>query len=606
MNGDQSPPNPDTIATAGEYIVVARRYRPQQFDDLVGQEHVARALANAITSSRVGHAYLFTGARGVGKTSAARILAKALNCQSGPTAVPCNRCDICLGIGTGDDVDVLEIDGASNRGIDEIRQLRQNVNVRPSRARYKIYIIDEVHMLTKEAFNALLKTLEEPPEHVKFFFATTEPEKIPITIRSRCQRFDFAGIDSRAIAERLGQIVAKEGIQAEPAALAILARRAEGSMRDGQSLLEQLLAVSGGQISVSEVNALLGIASGTRLSSLIECIAARDAGAALRELDAGLAEGVDPGQYMEQLLGHLRDMMAAAVGCGADQFRYATPDQFDGIVSASKQIGLETLLAAVQIVEQTLARMRLSVYARTLAEVAIVRLCTLEDLDSLPALIDQLHGRTPPAPAVRRPAGPAAAPATSSSSAASPPSGPRGASTQPPTRRSETAEASGETMTASEAANGDESATAVDTPPPALETISLSESTARPLWEQAVRLLNEQNELVAVQANLFVDVATSAPNNLVVSFAEKYTACKAFCEKPEQRAKLEQALTRLAGQPLRLRFTLVPDAAPEAATSAAPRPKSRRQLEADVAGRPFVQRAMEIFDATGLRADRPD
>ncbi len=180
----------------GRYIVIARRYRPQSFDELVGQEHVARALQQAISSDRVGHAYLFTGARGVGKTSAARILAKALNCVHGPTPTPCNECDVCLRVTTGDDVDVLEIDGASNRGIDEIRQLRQNVAVRPSRARYKIYIIDEVHMLTKEAFNALLKTLEEPPEHVKFIFATTEPQKIPITILSRCQRFDFAGISA--------------------------------------------------------------------------------------------------------------------------------------------------------------------------------------------------------------------------------------------------------------------------------------------------------------------------------------------------------------------------------------------------------------------------
>src|SRR5579863_4283288 len=195
---------PDTIELesdrASDYVVVARRYRPQSFAELVGQQHVAQALAGAIASNRVGHAYLFTGARGVGKTSSARILAKALNCVHGPTSTPCNQCDICRSVSTGDDVDVLEIDGASNRGIDEMRQLRQNVNVRPSRARFKIYIIDEVHMLTKEAFNALLKTLEEPPEHVKFIFCTTEPEKIPVTILSRCQRYDFAGISTEAIA----------------------------------------------------------------------------------------------------------------------------------------------------------------------------------------------------------------------------------------------------------------------------------------------------------------------------------------------------------------------------------------------------------------------
>ncbi len=259
--------NSSTEGTAPrQYVVVARRYRPQSFDELIGQEHVAKGLAAAIVASRVGHAYLFTGARGTGKTSTARILAKALNCEKGPTPTPCNECDICRSITAGDDMDVLEIDGASNRGIDEIRQLRQNVNVRPSRARFKIYIIDEVHMLTKEAFNALLKTLEEPPEHVKFIFCTTEPEKIPITIISRCQRYDFAGIQTSQIVERLRQIVAGEGVEAEPEALEILARRAAGSMRDSQSLLEQLLAFGSRKITVADVHRLLGTAGSERIA----------------------------------------------------------------------------------------------------------------------------------------------------------------------------------------------------------------------------------------------------------------------------------------------------------------------------------------------------
>src|SRR6187200_2783105 len=233
----------EVIPSSRPYTVVARRYRPQDFSQLIGQGQVSQALANAITTNRVGHAYLFTGARGVGKTSTARILAKALNCVNGPTTSPCGVCDICQGIASGGDVDVIEIDGASNRGIDEIRQLRSNVNVRPSRARFKIYIIDEVHMLTNQAFNALLKTLEEPPEHVKFIFCTTEADKIPATIISRCQRFDFAGIRAGQIQSRLIQIAAAEGVQIEPEAAQIIASRAAGSMRDSQSLLEQLLAV---------------------------------------------------------------------------------------------------------------------------------------------------------------------------------------------------------------------------------------------------------------------------------------------------------------------------------------------------------------------------
>src|SRR3954471_13697473 len=231
-----------THSSRSDYVVIARRYRPQSFDELIGQEHVAKGLAAAIAASRVGHAYLFTGARGTGKTSSARILAKCLNCEQGPTPSPCNECDICISITAGSDVDVLEIDGASNRGIDEIRQLRQNVNIRPSRARFKIYIIDEVHMLTTPAFNALLKTLEEPPEHVKFIFCTTEAEKIPITVLSRCQRFDFAPMELQSILGRLEHICSNEKVTAEPEALQIIARRAAGSMRDSQSLLEQLLS----------------------------------------------------------------------------------------------------------------------------------------------------------------------------------------------------------------------------------------------------------------------------------------------------------------------------------------------------------------------------
>src|SRR5215213_5261917 len=245
----------------GRYTVIARRYRPQSFDELVGQEHVARALQQAISSGRVGHAYLFTGARGVGKTSAAGILAKPLNCVEGPTPTPCNKCDVCLRVTAGDDVDVLEIDGASNRGIDEIRQLRQNVAVRPSRVRYKIYIIDEVHMLTKEAFNALLKTLEEPPEHVKFIFATTEPQKVLATILSRCQRFDLHRIPGNLIAQHLQFIAEKEKITLQSAAAHAIARGAEGGLRDAESMLDQLVAFCGEKISENDVLNVFGFTS---------------------------------------------------------------------------------------------------------------------------------------------------------------------------------------------------------------------------------------------------------------------------------------------------------------------------------------------------------
>jgi DNA polymerase-3 subunit gamma/tau len=392
MNQSTSPTVEDS---PGRYVVIARRYRPQAFDELVGQEHVARALQQAITSDRVGHAYLFTGARGVGKTSAARIFAKALNCVRGPTPTPCNGCDVCVSVSTGDDVDVLEIDGASNRGIDEIRQLRQNVAVRPSRVRYKIYIIDEVHMLTKEAFNALLKTLEEPPEHVKFIFATTEPHKIPITILSRCQRFDFAGISPPAIERRLAQIAAAEGVAVETDALQILASRASGSMRDSQSLLEQLLAAGNERISAADVTDLLGIAPAERLSGLVSHLVKRDAAAGLAELDEIIRSGAEIGLLLDQLVGYFRDVMAMAVGCSADQLLYALPSQAQEVAQVGENLGLSTILAIGQILDQAAARMRFTMHGRTLVEMAVVRICQLDELDDIATLVAELRGAGP-------------------------------------------------------------------------------------------------------------------------------------------------------------------------------------------------------------------
>src|SRR5437016_11399637 len=278
-----------------EYTVLARRFRPQSFGEVVGQENIAQALRNAIASQRVAHAYLFTGARGVGKTSTARILAKSLNCPNAVDGDPCNQCEICRGVSTGSDVDVIEIDGASNRGIDEIRTLRANVNIKPMRCRYKIYIIDEVHMLTKEAFNALLKTLEEPPANVKFIFCTTDPQKVPDTILSRCQRFDFGTIATATIGQRLQEIATVEGVVVEPKAVQLVARRAAGSMRDRQSLFDQLLAFGGKQISAADVHRLLGTAPDERLVDLGAALIGREQSRVLELLESALDSGVQVG-----------------------------------------------------------------------------------------------------------------------------------------------------------------------------------------------------------------------------------------------------------------------------------------------------------------------
>ncbi|MFO0820157.1 MAG: DNA polymerase III subunit gamma/tau [Pirellulales bacterium] len=380
---------------SGEYVVVARRYRPQSFEDLVGQGQVSQALSNAINTHRVGHAYLFTGARGVGKTSTARIFAKALNCVQGPTPTPCNRCDICQGVAQGGDVDVIEIDGASNRGIDEIRQLRSNVSVRPSRARFKIYIIDEVHMLTTAAFNALLKTLEEPPEHVKFIFCTTDPEKIPITVLSRCQRFDFPPVEADSIIGRLRHIVASEGLEADDEALRLLARRAAGSMRDSQSLLEQLLAFTSGRITVDDVHRMLGTAGGNRLAKLARHLIDRDAAGALAELESALHQSIDAGQLAEQLLGYFRDLMAVSVGCSSDLLLHASASDHEELRELAERFGLETTLAAVQVLDVAVTKMRHSVHARVLLEIALVRISRLENLEELAQLAARLQAGGP-------------------------------------------------------------------------------------------------------------------------------------------------------------------------------------------------------------------
>ena len=377
------------------YQVVARRYRPQVFADLVGQDHVAKALASAIQSNRIGHAYLFTGARGTGKTSSARIFAKSLNCVHGPIATPCNVCEICQGISSGEDIDVLEIDGASNRGIDEIRTIRQNVNIRPSRARFKIYIIDEVHMLTKEAFNALLKTLEEPPEHVKFIFCTTEAGKIPITILSRCQRFDFAGINTPEIARRLTEIVELEGMAAEPEAMMLLARRAAGSMRDGQSLLEQLLSFASEKITVRDVHQMLGTAGEDVLMDILGNLVARNLPEVLRSVDVLTQQGSDPGLILEQLFGYFRDGMALLCGCEADLLLFALAENEKRMREFADFLGMETILAAMQIADQTLARLKQSTQARLLVEMALVRIASLKDLEHLAEVLLELQKSRP-------------------------------------------------------------------------------------------------------------------------------------------------------------------------------------------------------------------
>ena len=504
-----------------------------------------------------------------------------MNCEKGPTPTPCNECDICQSISSGEDVDVLEIDGASNRGIDEIRQLRQNAGVRPSRSRFKIYIIDEVHMLTREAFNALLKTLEEPPEHVKFIFCTTEPTKIPITILSRCQRFDFAGILTRSIRQRLEQIVAAEGVEADSEALEIIARRAAGSMRDSQSLLEQLLAFSPGRVTVAEVHGMLGTAGEERLAAVIGHVIERNAAGALDDLDAALTAGVDAAQFIEQIFGCLRDCMVAAVGCPNDAFLYTSPSGAQGIAAAGKQLGLSTLLAIMQILDQTLSRMRYSTQGRILAELALVRICELEDLDELSAAIAQLRSGVPVESNTRAPAGvkkkyePAVGGVSGSGGASW-----GGSCTATP----------GATVQLSPQQGGPSPQAAQPSQP----AVELTAQNAVEVWN---RMLAAMTGMVVDQAKHFDSVAFLAPNRLVIRFKPVYDFSKGFCERPEQIARFEKTLAEMTGQSIRVEFALTADepGEPSAAPAARAVPLHQRRLE--TMQNPLVRRAAELFGA---------
>jgi DNA polymerase III subunit gamma/tau len=373
------------------YLVLARKWRPQSFADLVGQDHVSQTLGNAIRTDRVHHAFLFTGARGVGKTSAARIFAKALNCESGITATPCNKCPSCEEITAGHGVDVFEIDGASNTGVDDIRELRENIRYLPSRSRFKIFIIDEVHMLSINAFNALLKTLEEPPSHAKFVFATTEPHKIPITILSRCQRFDFRKISLPMVVERLREIVTAEQIDISDQALALIARRGEGSMRDALSTLDQVIAFCGEQVADEDVQGLLGMVDRRLLLDVVAGIARRDSRLLLDTIRKVDHLGHSFRQFCQELVEIYRALIFCRLLDKPEDLLEITAEERAELSKLVEGVELDDLQLVMSSLVKTESELAVSSMPMLALEMAMIRLAQFPPVQNISTLLAKLE-----------------------------------------------------------------------------------------------------------------------------------------------------------------------------------------------------------------------
>ena len=385
------------------YIVFARKYRPKDFEEITGQSHITTTLKNAITHDRVAHAYLFAGPRGVGKTTTARILAKALNCEKGPTTKPCNKCASCLEIASGSSLDIFEIDGASNNGIDQIRSLRENAKFTPVKGRFKIYIIDEVHMLSGEAFNALLKTLEEPPPHVKFILATTHAHKVPPTVLSRCQRFDFRRIPTKEILESLHAIAKKESLSINENALRLIAKYGEGSMRDSQVMLDQIVSFTQGSVSEKDVAGILGIVDNEVLFAISEAVSGKDSKSALNIVGDLTDGGKDLMQVVLGLIEHFRNIAVAKVSKDPGSLIDSAADEIKRYCESAGNFTIEQILYIIYTLSNTIDFMRKTSLARIPFEAALVKLTQNSGVVPMADIIKRIEalegGMLPSAPA---------------------------------------------------------------------------------------------------------------------------------------------------------------------------------------------------------------
>jgi DNA polymerase-3 subunit gamma/tau len=549
------------------YQVLARKYRPQTFDEVIGQGSVTRTLKNSIESGRIANAYIFCGPRGVGKTSVARLLSKTLNCENTPGGDPCNKCSSCREISLGNNIDVLEIDGASNRGIDEIRALRENVRFSPSKGSYKIYIIDEVHMLTQEAFNALLKTLEEPPAHVKFIFATTEAHKVLPTIMSRCQRFDFKRIPPASIYERINDIADKENIDIDDKAALLIARSGEGSLRDSLVVLDQMVSFSGGRITAEDVLELLGMVSRSRIFELSGAVIGKDPKKTILALDSIINSGKSPVFITDSLISHFRDLMILKTAGKPTEDMAFSGDEMEALNTQLEKVSLDSILYILQTLTHCLTIMKSALFARAPLEIALIRLTERDSLLSLPELlkkVEKMEGAVLPADAgTEAPDGPDIV----SEKKRAP---------EPGTSRDTAAAALKEGRP-----DDEEEGPAVP---------SGDFNTVKRHWHSILNYVKNRKMSVYTFLTTAKPVEVS-PEKVIIGFDGDHAFNKEVLESEGNRGILQEAVEKITGAPARIEISILDFLGSEKE----PQRDEERSKEASEQMKPVIEKAMDVF-----------
>jgi DNA polymerase-3 subunit gamma/tau len=559
----------------------------------VGLEHVTRTLQNAIRQGRVAHAYLFCGPRGIGKTSMVRVFAMALNCEKGPADEPCGECDSCTRIHRGDDIDVIEIDGASHTGVDNVRELRSNAIYSPARSRYKIYVIDEVHMLSKPAFNALLKTLEEPPGHVKFLFATTEPQKVLETIQSRCQRFDFPRISARDISETLKRICANEKVKASDKILGYIARNVRGGMRDALSILDQIIAYCGESVDDEAVYRVMGSVPEETLRDMASYFAEADTQSALKAIDALFNAGKDPGEVVDALSNYLRDLMVLKTCEGDASLLITTAEPDETMRRQAERFPADALLYMLQVLGETRSKLKFIESQQVLLEVAMVRLARWAEFESFDEILSRLSsGGGAPAPEPHENPSPGhqtghahhagqahsqAKPGNAGHQTKAAPDNPPASAEQAPTAVAER-EPTPEELAGAEASAEDE------------PKFAFAQTSAAETWSKAVdQMYNRRGLLAAALAH--GQLASFEGEEVVLGFLPEARFFMEQLQEPAKKRDAESHLSEVLGRKIFLRFREI-QPEPEAAPKAAQEVKSARRPGIP----PIVKRAIEMFD----------